>query len=43
MTSRDALLGIKPALIYVKENDLFEQELSLLERIDSVQKGLILD
>jgi len=43
ITSPDAWFGLKTALMYVTENYLFEQELPLLERIDSVQKGLILD
>jgi hypothetical protein len=37
-TSRDALFGLKTALMHVTENYLFEQELPLLEIIDSVQK-----
>ena len=36
--SRDALLGLKTALMYVTEIDLFEQELPLLEIIAAVQK-----
>ena len=38
ITSHYALFGLKTALMYVTENDLFEQELPLLETIDSVQK-----
>ena len=38
ITSRDALLGLKTALMYVTEIDLFEQELPLLEIIAAVQK-----
>ena len=38
ITSQDALFGLKTPLMYVTENDLFEQELPLLEIIDSVQK-----
>ena len=37
ITSRDALLGLKTALMYVTEIDLFEQELPLLEIIAAVQ------
>ena len=36
--SRDALLGLKTALMYVTEMDLFEQELPLLEIIAAIQK-----
>ena len=39
ITSRDALLGLKTALMYVTEMDLFEQELPLLEIIAAVQKN----
>lgn len=38
ITSREALLGLKAALRYVKEKGFFEHELPMLEIIDSIQK-----